>query len=223
MLELHKHKIPELEKAIAILIRASRRTALELVALIVENLGARAAGTCVAHGPKIIRSRDTDDLGVGKPGDLLPQLVGFIVVVINGDEKPVLLQAEFARDQCPGELDGKRFEIIAERKIPQHFKKSVVACRIADIVQIIVLAARAHAFLGGRGARIGALFHAGKDILELHHSGIGEHERRVIVRHEGGGSHDLVSILLEEIEKGRPDLTHTVHFVISLASVCPRP
>ena len=49
-------------------------------------------------------------------------------------------------------------EIIAEGKIAQHFEKSVVARGVADIVEIIVLAAGAHAFLRGRGAAYRARF-----------------------------------------------------------------
>ena len=41
---------------------------------------------------------------------------------------------------------------------------------VADIVEIVVLAAGAHAFLRGDGARVGALLDAGEDILELHHA-----------------------------------------------------
>ena len=219
LLELHKDEVPKFEKTVAVRVRAARRTSLEFVALIVENLGARTAWTSIAHGPKIIRGSDTDDLGVRKPSDLLPQLIGFIVVVVNRDEKTIFLQTEFAGQQFPGEFDGERLKIVAEGKIAQHFKKSVVARRITDIVEIIVFAARADAFLCGCRARIGALFEAGKKVLELNHSGVGEHEGWVILRHERRRSHDLVFILFEEIEKGRPDLADAVHFVTPVVSI----
>ncbi len=219
LLELHKDEVPKFEKTVAVRVRAARRTTLEFVALIVENLGARAAWTRIAHCPKIIAGSDTDDLGVRKPSDLLPQLVGFIVVAVNRDEKTILLQTEFAGQQFPGEFDGKRLKIVAEGKIAQHFKKSVVARGITDIVEIIVFAARADAFLRGCCACIGALFEAGKKVLERNHSGVGEHEGWVILRHERRRSHDLVVILFEEIEKGRPDLADAVHFVAPVVSI----
>ena len=89
----------------------------------------------------------------------------------------------------------------------------MVARRITDIVEIIVFSARADAFLRGCRAGIGALFEAGKKVLELNHSGVGEHKGWVILRYERRRSHDLVFILFEEIEKGRPDLADAVHFV----------
>jgi hypothetical protein len=56
----------------------------------------------------------------------------------------------------------------------------VVARGLADLIQVVVLAPGAHAFLRRRGARVVALFHPEKDILELVHPGIGEKQRRVI-------------------------------------------
>ena len=43
--------------------------------------------------------------------------------------------------------DGLFLEIVAKGEIPKHFKEGVVPRRIADIVQVIVFAAGAHAFL----------------------------------------------------------------------------
>ena len=44
-------------------------------------------------------------------------------------------------------VDRLFLEIVAEGEIPQHFEEGVVARGIADIVEIIVLAAGADAFL----------------------------------------------------------------------------
>jgi hypothetical protein len=38
------------------------------------------------------------------------------------------------------------------------------------------------------------LLEAGEDVLELHHAGIGEHQRRVVARHERRRRHDLVAV-----------------------------
>ena len=51
-------------------------------------------------------------------------------------------------------------EIIAEREIAHHLEEGVVPGGVADIVEIVVLAAGAHAFLGRGGAVIGALLDA---------------------------------------------------------------
>ena len=184
LLILHEDEVPEFQEAVAVLVRAAGRTAFERLALVVENLRAGAAGAGVAHAPEIVGTGDADDAAVVKAGDLFPQIIGLVVVVIDGDEQPIDVEPEFARDQVPGEFDRAFLEIVAEGEIAEHFKEGVVARGVADIVEVVMLAAGAHAFLRRGGARIGALLDAGEDVLELHHAGVGEHQRRVIVRHE---------------------------------------
>ena len=52
----------------------------------------------------------------------------------------------------------------------------------AHIFKIVVLAARAHAFLRSRRPRVVALFEAEENVLELVHSGVGEEQRRIVRR-----------------------------------------
>ena len=54
----------------------------------------------------------------------------------------------------------------------------------ADVLQVVVLTAGAHAFLAGGGAVVIALFQAQEDVLELVHPGIGEKQRGVVRRDE---------------------------------------
>ena len=211
LLELHEDEVPELQEPVAVLVGRAGRAALQGLALVDEDLGARAAGTRIAHLPEIVGGRDADDLVVGESGDLLPQRGRVLVVVVDGDEEPVLRQVEFLRDQVPGELDGERLEVVAEREVSQHLEEGVVARRVADIVEVVVLAAGAHAFLRSRGAAVGPLLDAREDVLELHHAGIGEHQRRVVARHERARGQHLVAVLREVLEKGRPDFVDAAH------------
>jgi hypothetical protein len=87
----------------------------------------------------------------------------------------------------------------------------VVARSVADIVEIVVLAAGAHAFLRGDGAAVGPLLQPGEDVLELHHAGIGEHQRRVVARHQRAGGDDFMPVAGKIIEKCRPDLVDATH------------
>ena len=86
LLVLHENEIPDFDKAVALGFRAARRAAPDVVAVIVENLGAGPAWPSVAHGPEIIRAGNAPDLAVGQAGDLLPQFERFIVVDIDGDQ-----------------------------------------------------------------------------------------------------------------------------------------
>ena len=95
-----------------------------------------------------------------------------------------LRQAETLGDEVPGELDGDVLEVVAEREVAEHLEEGVVAGGIADVLQVVVLAAGAHAFLRRRRALVVALLGAGEDVLELHHAGVGEQQRRVVARHQ---------------------------------------
>ena len=117
-----------------------------------------------------------------------------------------LIEREILRQQLPGEQDRALLEVIAEGEIAEHLEEGVVARGVADIVEIVVLAAGAHAFLRRRRAQGFRLLGAGEHVLERHHAGIGEHQRRVVARHERRRRHDHVVVLGEEIEKGRADV-----------------
>src|SRR5450631_3393593 len=82
---------------------------------------------------------------------------------------------------------------------------------IADIVEIVVLAAGAHAFLRRGGALIGAFLDPGKDVLELHHAGIGEHQGRIVARHQRRRRHDRVAVLLKIVQERRSDFVNAAH------------
>ena len=63
--------------------------------------------------------------------------------------------------------------IVRKRKIAEHFKQRVVARRVADIVEVVVLAAGAQTPLRGHGATRGRARRgsdAGEDVLELDHA-----------------------------------------------------
>ena len=221
LIELHEDEIPDLDEAVAVFIRRAGRPAGNLVAVIEEDFRTRAARAGVAHLPEIVRRRDADDLGIRQPCDLLPQRVRFVVFGIHRDQQAVFRQPVFLGDQIPRQLDRAFLEIIAEREIAEHLEERVVPRGVADIVEVVVLAAGADAFLRRGGALIRPLLHAGKNVLELHHAGIGEHQRRIVARHQRRRRHDLVAVGREIVQKRRPDFVNAAH-VRPIASRRPR-
>jgi hypothetical protein len=118
--------------------------------MVEEDFRAGSARAVVAHRPEIILGRDADDAAFGQAGDLLPQVERLIVGVIDGGGQPVRVQAPLLGDEGPGMVDRLLLEIIAEGEIPEHFEERMVARRVADIVEVVVLAAGADAFLAAR-------------------------------------------------------------------------
>src|SRR5690606_31491198 len=72
---------------------------------------------------------------------------------------------------------------------------------VAHRIEVVVLAAGAHAALAGGSAGVAALLGAQEHVLELHHAGIGEQQGRVVARDQGAGRDDAVAALAEEVQE----------------------
>ena len=219
LLELHEDKVPDLDEPVAIFIRRTWRTTRNVITVVIENLGTGTAGPGIAHRPEIIRSGDANDPVVGEPGNLLPMIGRLVILVIDGDKQLVLVQAEFPGHKVPGQLDGVFLEIVAEREIAEHFKKGVVPRSIADILKVVMLATGADTFLRGYGAVVVAGLKAGEQVLELHHTGVGEHQCRVILRNQRAGGHDFVTIGTVIFKKSRSDVVYAAHHSVLRSTV----
>ncbi len=119
-------------------------------------------------------------------------------------------------------MDRLLLEIIPEGEIAEHLEKGVMPGGIADIVEIVVFSARADAFLRRGGADIVALLGAGEDVLERHHPGVGEHERRVVARHQRRGLDKRVAVPGEKIEESGPDFVDAAHGMLSTFRLATR-
>ena len=206
LLILHEDEIPDLDETVAVGIGTAGRAPGDVGTVVVEDLRARAARAGVAHGPEIVGASDAQDLVRREDRRSSSTTRRLVVVHIDGDQQALLRQGEVLGEQLPGERDGVLLEIIAEGEIAEHLEEGVVARGEADIVEIVMLAAGAHAFLRRGGAQGDRLLLAGEHVLERHHAGIGEHQGGVVARHQGRGRHHRMVALGEEIEKGRADV-----------------
>ena len=89
--ELHEHEVPDLDVAVALGFGRSRRAARNFGAVVVEDLGARAAWAGVGHLPEVVARvlralvvADAHD-ALGRHADVLrPDVVGLVVVDVDG-------------------------------------------------------------------------------------------------------------------------------------------
>ena len=215
---LHEDEIPDLDEAAAGVVRKLFVLAAGFRgfdAKVVVDLGARTAGAGLAHLPEVILLVQAEDAALRNARHLLPELLGFVVLAEDGDVEAVLGEAVVLGDEVPGELDGFGLEVVAEGEVAEHFEKRVVAARVADILEIVVLAAGADAFLRSCGARVVALFQAEEDVLELVHACVGEEQGGVVGGHQRRTANDAVAAFGEEIEKALSDVVtcHGVSFM----------
>ncbi len=155
---LHKDQIPNFNKTISIFFWRTWRTSLIFIAVIIKNFRAWTTWPCITHRPKIIGGRNPDDTAIAQSRDLFPKVVSVVIFMKHCNKKLTLRYLELFGDQLPGELYCYIFKVISKGKIPQHFEKSVMPSRVANIFKIIVFAAGSYAFLCSRCSDIVTFF-----------------------------------------------------------------
>jgi hypothetical protein len=211
--ELHEHEIPDFDVAVAVGVGRARRTAFDARAMVIEDLAARPAGAGVGHLPEVVRLvllalvADAYDTVCGQTDHLRPQRVGFVVGVVHRGPQAARIQLVDLGQQLPGELDRVLLEVVAEREVAEHLEKGVMSRGIADVLEIVVLAACAHRALRSRRAHIRPLFLSQEHVLELHHARVDEQQRRVARRHERTRRHHGMALGAEVLEKAGANLT----------------
>ncbi|TLD46759.1 MAG: hypothetical protein FAZ92_00935 [Accumulibacter sp.] len=215
--ELHEDVVPDLDVAVALLVRRSRRPARNSLAVVVEDLGAWPAGTGIAHHPEVVRGVARTLVvadphhPLGRHADVArPQVVGFVVLGIDAHPESLGRQPVDVDQQFPGVADRVALEVVAEGEVAKHLEEGVVTRRVADVLEVVVLAAGTDALLRGRRAQVGPLVETEEDVLELVHAGVGEQQRRIVVRHERTRGNDLVAFGFEEPEELLADFS-TLH------------
>ena len=206
--ELHEHQVPDLDVTVAVFFRAAGRTAPDMLAVIVEDLGAGTARAGITHGPEVVGCvlgtlvvADTHDTLGRHTHFLRPDVEGFVIGGVHCHPQLVFGQLDHFGQKFPGEANGILLEVVTKTEVTQHFEKSMVTRGITHILQIVVLAAGTHATLRAGGPVIGPLLQPQEQILELVHAGIGKQQGRVVVRNQRAGCHHLVALLAEILEK----------------------
>ena len=132
----------------------------------------------------------------------MPNVVGLVVIDIHGHHEALGRQFVHLSQQLPTPFQTVALEVIAKTPVAQHLEKRVMTRGVTHVFQIIVLAACAQTGLHRGGAHIRTFVLAQKHVFELHHARVGEHQRRVVARHQRAGGHHGVSFVGEKIQKG---------------------
>ena len=218
---LHEDEVPDLEPPVALALDAEARPAGRLlaagkvVALEEVDLGAGPAGAGLAHGPEVVLRPELEDpvgRDVGGPEAVrLGVARDRTLALEDRDLQAVLGEAELAGEEVPAELDRLLLEVVAEGEVAEHLEEGVVAGGHAHVLEVVVLAAGAHALLRGGGARVVPLLPPEEDVLELVHPRVREEEGGVVLGHERRALHHAVPPLLEVPEERAADLVGRLH------------
>lgn len=192
-LELHKNQVPNFNIAIEIVVFTAGRTAWNVFTMVPKYFCAWTARAGIAHLPKIVFVESRQSIGIDT-NFIHPNIGGFIIADMNGHPQPLFWKAEHLGEKFPAEANRVALKVIAKTEVTQHLKESVVARGVAHIFEVIMLAAGSHTALRRHSSHVVALFCAKKDVFELHHTGIGEQQCRVVARHQTAAWHNLMTL-----------------------------
>src|SRR5262249_12216971 len=154
-------------------------------------------------------------------GGLEPERGGLVVGGVDRGVELVLRQLPDAGQELPRPYDRVALPVVAERPVAQHLEEGVMIGVAADLLEDVVLGADAQHLLAVGRARVRPRLGAEKDLLELHHAGVGEEQARVVRRYERRARDDGVTALAEVVEKALPNLV-AGHYWVSNGSVLER-
>ena len=206
-LELHEHVVPDLDETFAARFHVGdevagtgdARSAVDI------NFRAASARTGIAHGPEVVGHAELANVIGGH--EIEPPLVRFVVAgnafltLEDRDVERGRVEFPLLRQQVPGQLDGVVLEVIPEREVAEHLEERVMPQGGPDVVEIVMLAADAHALLRRRRARVVALLAAQEHVLELVHPGVREEQGRIVAGQQGTAGDAAVAVLLEVVQE----------------------
>ncbi len=136
VIELGEHIVPDLHITVAFTAYRTVRTAAAIfLTAVIIYLRTRSAGTRAVL-PEIILLAELKYPLRRDPDLLIPDLPCLVIFQIDGRIEPVRVKPDHLCQEFPGPVDRFSLEIISEREVPKHLKKSTVACRLPDILNI---------------------------------------------------------------------------------------
>src|SRR3989441_1374235 len=196
---LHEHQVPDLQQLSGLaqahdLVPAELPLAAPRVPLpphIDQDLRAGPRRARLAHLPEVVLVAEPEDALVLHPGDLAPQPARLVVRVVDRDVDAVGRDAEprVARDPLPGVPDRLPLEVVAEGEVAEHLEEGVVAGGVPHLLEVVVLAPRADAFLARDGPAVVPPLEPLEDPFELDHTRVPEQQGGIVRRNERGARH----------------------------------
>ena len=164
------------------------------------NLRAWSAWASVSHFPEIVLLVSEKDAVLRKM--LLPGFHSFDVkacaVCFRSFEyccvKSVLVELVNFSEELPCPVDCFYLEVVSETPVSEHLEHGMVICVASYLLEVVVLAAHAKAFLAVSHSFPSCRTIAEEPVLELVHTCVGEHKRRVVFYNHGCRWHNLMPL-----------------------------
>ena len=175
--ELCENMVPEFQVSVTVAARlAVRLSAAEFRTSVIVDLRAWSAWA-ESDLPEIVFFTEPYDPLLRK-SDFLPDLYGFIIVLVDCCPELILRHLQDFGDELPAPVKGLSLEVIAKGEVSKHLEECTVPCSYADIFYI----AGPDAFLACRHSLFRRSFKSGKIRLKRRHSGVDDKYRLIVLR-----------------------------------------
>ena len=209
---LHEHEVPELHETVAMRVVQWPAVRSECCTTVEVDLRARSARTGVPRLPEVVLVTEALDAFHRDADLLVPDGFGIIVALVDGDPETVAVEPEDLGDEFPGPRDRVLLEVVTEREVAEHLEEHEVPLGTADVVEVVVLAACAHALLDAHRTRVRSNLVAEEVGLERHHAGHREQEGGV-VGNQARGRHNRVAVGCEVAAERLPQFVSRLEFL----------
>ena len=180
IIKLGKYVIPDLHVPVAVAAYGTIRFAApKLRPSVIVNFRAGTAGAASVL-PEIVLFSKTEDALRRDADVFIPDLPRFIIIQVNRRIESVRIKAYYLGQELPGPADGFFLEIVAKRKVSQHFKK----CTVTGCLSYIFNISGTDTFLAGSHTLAGRDLLSGKIRLKRRHAGIDEQKALIIMRYQ---------------------------------------
>ena len=180
VLKLCENEVPNLNVTVAVATHAAGGLAAAILFAAVKiNFGTRTA-RAGAMLPEVIFSAEAYHVRRVYAVLLCPDVKRFIVVLINGDIKPICRHLENLCKELPSPGGRFLFEVIAKGEVAKHLEECTVACRDAHALDI----RGTDALLAGGHTMTGRLLLCQEPLLHGSHAAVDQQQAGVILRHQ---------------------------------------
>jgi hypothetical protein len=197
---LHEDQVPELHEPPALGVGERATFGAVLRPAVEVQLAARPARPGLPHLPEVVLVAQALDARHRDAHDVVPDLLGLVVTLVDGDPDPLGVEPEGLGRVLPRPRDRLLLEVVPEAPVAEHLEEHEVAGGAPDVVEVVVLATGAHALLRVGDPRERRRRVTDEVRLERHHPGDGEQHRRVVRDQARRRHHDVVASD-EEVEE----------------------
>jgi hypothetical protein len=206
--KLGENKVPYFDETVAVAANgASGLAAAVFNATVKINFGAGAAGAGTDF-PEVVLFSETENAVFGKSDYVVPDIVCFTVILINGYIEFVFRKFDNFGEIFPCPRNNFFFEVVSEGEVTEHLKVSSVTVVLTYVIDV----GGTDALLAGGYSVARGFFLAKEPFFHRCHTGVDEKKALVIFREKGEAGESFMTLAFKKAEEAFADVVYTHPF-----------